>query len=207
MIYHDGQQWQFCSFLSRYKKYGKVTYKYVQDKEYWANFVDKWWHLTELVFYKTIPTPNQQSRLNDVNGYNPDTDKNENVIPSMFASECVNYVEAGVILDKSNPYFSDFTQNPEVENTVFRRVYMFAVEDYLDRGAAERDYASILHLSSYSQSTITTWQQEGLTGLQWRDNVWVKAFRIMNEVVNGTRTEIPTVQEFLNELPWIEWPT
>lgn len=90
-------------------------------------------------------------------------------------------------------------------------VFSTAVQDYLDGEASKRGYGdpngknAILSLCSYASGSNSKFAIEGRIGLAWREDVWTKCFEILDEVKNGERA-IPTLDEFLNELPKPQWP-
>jgi hypothetical protein len=75
----------------------------------------------------------------------------------------------------------------------------------LDETAKERGYDSILSLCTYATSTAVKFSKEGQAAVEWRDEVWAKGYTILADVEAGTRS-IPTVDEFLAELPNFAWP-
>lgn len=86
-----------------------------------------------------------------------------------------------------------------------KNAFTFAIESLLDSTVQVRDYKNILHACSYINSIIPQYQAEAVAASQWRDMVWVKAYEIQNEILNSQR-QIPTIEEFLAELPALEWP-
>ena len=45
----------------------------------------------------------------------------------------------------------------------------------------------------------------GATGADWRDDVWSKCYEILDAVKAGTRTDIPTAEQLILELPVFTW--
>ena len=80
-----------------------------------------------------------------------------------------------------------------------------AIQSMLDETAKERGYDSILSLCTYATSTAAKFAAEGQAGVSWRDEVWAKGYAILADVESGARA-IPTVDEFLAELPNFAWP-
>lgn len=80
-----------------------------------------------------------------------------------------------------------------------------SVENYLNSKVLERDYKSVIHACSYAESTVPQYKAEALSVVAWRDSVWIKAYSIQEEVLNGQR-DVPSENELLAELPSLEWP-
>ena len=195
MLYYDNE-WKICPFIAHYKAHGKPEFKYTNNKQWWINFVNRWWHHTDLSFTDVNPTQVQQTRLDEVNAA---------PIPEGFQAEASAYVESGLILDTENPHFAGFTEQPDLTNTTLVQVYKQAVEQHLDTVAQERDYGSILHLCSYPPSGNPTWKAEGEAGVAWRDAVWAHCYQMLEDVGMQVRTA-PSVEELIAELPEIVWP-
>ena len=103
MLYYDNE-WKICPFIAHYKSYGKPEFKYTNDKQWWIEFVNRWWHHTDLSFTDVNPTQAQQTRLDEVNNAG---------IPQGFGYEAGMYVESGLVVNPDNPHFAGFTQWPE----------------------------------------------------------------------------------------------
>lgn len=82
--------------------------------------------------------------------------------------------------------------------------YTNAIQKHLDDVAKARQYNDALSLASYKDSTITQWASEAATFIAWRDSVWVYAYTELQKVQNNLRQQ-PTVEQFIQELPVIEW--
>ena len=195
MLYYDNE-WKICPFIAHYKAHGKPEFKYTNNKQWWINFVNRWWHHTDLSFTDANPTEAQQTRLDEVNAA---------PIPEGFQAEASAYVESGLVLNPDNPHFAGFTEQPDLTNTTLVQVYKQAVEQHLDTVAQERDYGSILHLCSYPPSGNPTWKAEGEAGVAWRDAVWAHCYQMLEDVGMQVRTA-PSVEELIAELPEIVWP-
>lgn len=83
--------------------------------------------------------------------------------------------------------------------------YRIAIQAHIDATARQRDYDSGVSCASYVNSTNPQWAAEAQAFVAWRDSVWSYAFQELAKVENGER-EQPTIDEFLSELPQIEWP-
>jgi len=80
-----------------------------------------------------------------------------------------------------------------------------AIQAHVDAAAATRLYDSGNSLASYVASTNPAWAAEATAFVAWRDAVWAYAYTELDRVMAGER-EQPTVEEFIGELPVIEWP-
>lgn len=84
-------------------------------------------------------------------------------------------------------------------------IYRIAVQDHVDVTARERRYDNGISLASYVASGNPTWSAEAAAFVAWRDAVWLYAYAELDKVTAGTRPQ-PGVEEFIAELPVIEWP-
>lgn len=83
----------------------------------------------------------------------------------------------------------------------FRR----AIQGHIDSTAQQRSYDSGITCASYIGSTKTAWAAEAAALTAWRDDVWTYAYAEWAKVESGQRPQ-PTIDEFLTELPAIDWP-
>lgn len=79
-----------------------------------------------------------------------------------------------------------------------------AIQGHVDATARSRNYDSGNALASYVASTNPQWAAEAQTFVAWRDAVWLHAYAELDKVMAGER-EQPSVAEFVDELPKIEW--
>lgn len=89
---------------------------------------------------------------------------------------------------------------PPTENN-----YRLAIQHHVDEAARSRRYDSGNSLASYVTSTNEAWAAEAQAFVAWRDAVWQHAYAELDKVVAGER-EQPGVDDFIGELPVIEWP-
>ena len=82
--------------------------------------------------------------------------------------------------------------------------YRFAIQRHVDAQAQSRRYDSGNSLASYVASTNEIWAAEAQVFVAWRDAVWLYAYAELEKVMAGER-EQPSVEEFIGELPPIEW--
>lgn len=83
--------------------------------------------------------------------------------------------------------------------------FRMAIQNHVDQTARSRRYDGGFALASYVSSTIPQWSTEAQIFVAWRDAVWVYAYTELDKVLGGERS-MPTVDEFISELPAIEWP-
>lgn len=84
-------------------------------------------------------------------------------------------------------------------------LYRMATQNLIDTKAQERQYDSGATLASYVNSTVPEWSIEAQAFVAWRDQVWMHAMTELAKVEQGER-DIPTVEDFIAELPAFEWP-
>jgi hypothetical protein len=77
---------------------------------------------------------------------------------------------------------------------------------HVDILAKSRNYDSGNSLASYVASTNAQWAAEAQAFVAWRDAVWLHAYAELDKTLSGER-EIPTINQFIGELPVIEWPS
>lgn len=80
-----------------------------------------------------------------------------------------------------------------------------AIQSYVDALAKGRNYDNGNSLASYVASTNAQWAAEAQAFVAWRDAVWFHAYAELEKVMAGGR-EIPTIEDFISELPAIAWP-
>lgn len=83
-------------------------------------------------------------------------------------------------------------------------VFRAAIQAHVDVTAESRNYDGGNALASYVASTNPQWAAEAQAFVAWRDAVWLHAYSELDKVMAGER-EQPSVEEFLRELPAIEW--
>lgn len=95
--------------------------------------------------------------------------------------------------------------NPHTPTPPTTEEYRVAIQGMIDDKARSRLYDNGLALSTYVNSTNQQWAAEAQAFVAWRDSVWTYTYEQLALVQAGER-DIPTVQEFLQELPQITWP-
>ena len=200
MLYYENDQFHICEFIAHYVTYGQRAFKYTNDKKWWAEFVNKWWHHRDLQFTPVTPTKAQLDRLAKINALG---------IPEGFKAGASNYVETGLLPRDENedvlPQFSKLAEQPDLSNAMLQTEYELAIEDLMDEKAQERRYKNADRLMVYTSSTNNRWKDEAAVFIQWRDKMFAYCYQVLSDVAAGKRI-VPTVQELLNELPEIVWP-
>lgn len=79
------------------------------------------------------------------------------------------------------------------------------VQQHMDIVAQERNYDNIISCTTYATSQNPKFSAEGQAAVEWRDNVWVECYQILDDVKAGNR-DIPTEEELIAELPTLTWP-
>ena len=199
MLYYKDNQFNICPFIAHYTAYGQKQLKYTNDKKWWTDLVNKWWHHENLTFKPVNPTAAQEARLNEINALD---------IPEGFQAGASNYVETGLLPRDEDgevlELFSTLTEQPDPTNTTLLTIYRNAVGTYLDELAQERDYDSILSLCTYAVSSSPARKAEGEAGIVCRDDTWDHVDQVLADVVGKARLA-PSVDELLSELPTIQW--
>jgi len=83
--------------------------------------------------------------------------------------------------------------------------YAAGIQAHVDATAKARGYADGTAFAGYSTSTIPAWAAEAATFVAWRDAVWIYAYTQLAKVQGGQRA-MPTLSDFVAELPAIKWP-
>lgn len=84
--------------------------------------------------------------------------------------------------------------------------YARAIQTHIDATAHSKSYDSGVSCASYVSSSVPAWAAEAAAFVTWRDLVWVYAYAELERVQQEQR-EQPTIEEFLDELPTITWPS
>ncbi len=74
------------------------------------------------------------------------------------------------------------------------------LQKFLDSKAKEKGYDSILSASSYA-SVDNPFKQEAIDFLNWRSACWTKAYEILNALEANNFVDIPTMENFLGQMP------
>lgn len=80
-----------------------------------------------------------------------------------------------------------------------------ALDDHLDSKARERRYNDRF-TCALRAGYQGPYQTEGMVFAAWMDACNYKAYTILNEILTGGRQPPRTVEEFISQLPTLEWP-
>lgn len=94
---------------------------------------------------------------------------------------------------------------PEEQQAQLLAEYEVAIQALVDSKPKERRFRDGVTMASYVASTQPQWAAEAQAFVAWRDQVWLYAYAELEKVMTGQR-EQPTVEEFLEELPKLDWP-
>lgn len=113
MLYFKDGQWHICPFAAFYTAHGQRECKYTNDPRWWEEFVNKWWHHSDLSFVEIEPTDAQLARLAEVN---------QAGIDERHGAEVALYVERGILMrdedDIVSPTLAGFTEQPDYANCI-----------------------------------------------------------------------------------------
>lgn len=88
---------------------------------------------------------------------------------------------------------------------VLIEAFRAAIQSHIDAAARGRSYDSGNSLAGYVTSTNEAWATEAQAFVAWRDAVWTYAYSELDKVTNGQRP-VPTVEDFIAEMPAVVWP-
>lgn len=83
--------------------------------------------------------------------------------------------------------------------------YENAINNLLDETAQAKQYTSRSSIVEYALSTNSTWKNEALAFISWKDAVLLSAYNTLEQVQSGSIQQ-PSLQEFVSALPTITWP-
>lgn len=83
--------------------------------------------------------------------------------------------------------------------------YSSAIQSHLDATARERRYDGIQTAITYRNDPNPQFSAEGDALFEWRSAVWTHSTTELDKVKSGER-DIPSVEDFIAELPAFEWP-
>lgn len=94
---------------------------------------------------------------------------------------------------------------PEPDPSVLIEMFRVAIQAHVDAVAVAKRYDNGTSLASYVVSTNAQWTAEAVAFVAWRDAVWAYAYGELDKVLAAER-DVPTVEQFIAELPTMEWP-
>lgn len=124
-------------------------------------------------------------------------------LEGLLRGECVRILDGALFVGPAPE--PPPTALEETEEQLIDRLTR-AVQGYMDSVAQQRNYDSILSLSTYATGTIPRFQAEGQAGIVWRDACWQLGYELIARVRAGA-APIPTEAELLAMLPPMQWPT
>lgn len=83
--------------------------------------------------------------------------------------------------------------------------YSRAIEEHFNSVALKAEFIDQNRLAGLATSTHPPWAAVAQAFIAWRDAVWHYAYQEFDRIQTGERTQ-PTVDEFIAELPAIQWP-
>jgi len=85
--------------------------------------------------------------------------------------------------------------------------FRVAIQAHVDATAQTRSYDSGTSLASYVASGNAQWAAEAAAFVAWRDAVWIYSYAELDKVTAvPPQRAVPTIEDFLAELPAIAWP-
>ena len=81
-----------------------------------------------------------------------------------------------------------------------------ATQNHLDNTAKSKDYDDSISIATYVAGKNVKWKDEAQTFIDWRDDVLAYAYAQYDLIQSGS-VPIPTIEEFIESLPKITWPT
>lgn len=92
------------------------------------------------------------------------------------------------------------------ERTSLMARFESAIQGHIDTIAQSRRYRDGFALAGYVASAVPQYAAEAAAFVAWRDAVWLYAYGELDKAQNGQRP-IPTVEDFISELPAMVWPS
>lgn len=97
-----------------------------------------------------------------------------------------------------------YADKTEAEAKALKGAYTTAMENFMDAQANTKGYTSRYTASLRVNSTVAKFKAEGQAYMDWMDTCYNLGYIVLAEVVNGIRP-MPTIEEFLAELPKLDW--
>lgn len=84
--------------------------------------------------------------------------------------------------------------------------FVAAIKNKFDLVAQEKQFDGAVSIATYVTSLNEQWKAQADTFIAWRDSVWEYAYQEFDKFQNGQRP-MPTIADFIAELPLIQWPS
>jgi hypothetical protein len=118
-VYHTGAHWRIFPLIARFIGFGKHDARYTNDRNWWIDIVNHWWHHDALSFDDNTPTNTQLARLKKINqvgliepGAEDEEPRWEGGIPADQIEAVSEYVQFGRV-PEDNPHFEGFEEDLE----------------------------------------------------------------------------------------------
>ena len=96
---------------------------------------------------------------------------------------------------------------PQLTAEQLLELFRGAIQAHVDATAQTRSYDSGTSLASYVASGNAQWAAEAAAFVTWRDAVWIYTYAELDKVTaDPPQRDVPTIEDFLAELPAIAWP-
>ena len=110
---------------------------------------------------------------------------------------------------------SDFVESRAFEYTYINDVLDLPMLPYLeietqkrlDAFAQTRGYENINSATTYINSSVDKYKNEGTYASTVRDNTWNALYQIIDDATDGRREKIVDFSKIESELPSLAWPT
>lgn len=83
--------------------------------------------------------------------------------------------------------------------------FIAAIKKHFDTVAQEKQFDGAVSIATYVTSLNAQWKAQADTFIAWRDSVWEYAYQEFDKFQSGQRP-MPTIADFIAELPVIQWP-
>jgi hypothetical protein len=113
------------------------------------------------------------------------------------------------------PSPSDFVESRAFEYTYINGVLDLPMLPYLeietqkrlDAFAQTRGYENINSATTYINSSVDKYKNEGTYAATARDSTWSALYQIIDDAIDGRREKIVDFSKIESELPTLAWPT
>ena len=84
--------------------------------------------------------------------------------------------------------------------------FIAAIKSHFDSVAQEKQFDGEVSIATYVTSLNEEWKAQADTFILWRDAVWKYAYQEFAKFQSGQRP-MPSITDFIAELPVIQWPS